>query len=155
MAFLEKLESVGVPVQAAATASAPLDLFVAMNGFLDFPRPNDAVWLNSIFILSAFSYENYYGVPGLARSLFADDYYEIAKKAYDRQPFDPAAIPADLRKLIRADYFDPQLFRQFGLRPPDSGDAGLSLGDKIAGPQLLRRGGRGDHSGRRPHGDDL
>ncbi|HEY8064744.1 MAG TPA: alpha/beta hydrolase [Methylosinus sp.] len=110
MAFLEKLESAGVPVQAAATASAPLDLFAAMEGFLDFPRPNDAVWLNSIFILSAFSYENYYGVPGLARSLIADEYYDVSKKAYDRQPFDPAAIPADLRKLLRADYFDPHYF---------------------------------------------
>ncbi len=50
MAFLEKLESAGVPVQAAATASAPLDLFAAMEGF-SLPAPEYAVWLNSIFIL--------------------------------------------------------------------------------------------------------
>ncbi|WP_026191485.1 alpha/beta hydrolase family protein [Methylosinus sp. LW4] len=110
MAFLEKLESAGVAVRGAATASAPLDLFAAMEGFLDFPRPNDAVWLNSIFILSAFSYENYYGVPGLARSLFAEEHYDIAKKAYDREPIDPAAVPTDLRKLIKPDYFDPHYF---------------------------------------------
>jgi predicted esterase len=35
MAFLEKLESAGVPVTAAATASAPADVFVALSGFFD------------------------------------------------------------------------------------------------------------------------
>lgn len=126
MAFLEKLESAGVPVAAAATASAPLDLFAAMEGFLVFPRPNDAVWLNSIFILSAFSFENYYGVPGLARSLFAEDSYDIARKAYERQPIDPAAVPTDLRKLIRPAYFDPHYF------------AASSFGRLIAATQAYR-----------------
>ena len=70
MAFLEKFESSGVPVKAAVTASAPADVFAALNGFLNFPRKNDAAWVNSLFILSSFAFENYYGVPGLARSLF-------------------------------------------------------------------------------------
>ena len=61
MAFLEKLEAAGVPVTAAATASAPVDVFVAMNGFLNFPRKIDADWITTIFILSAFSFESYYG----------------------------------------------------------------------------------------------
>ncbi|MDU6375788.1 MAG: acetylxylan esterase, partial [Bradyrhizobium sp.] len=69
MAFLEKLESAGMPVAAAATASAPVDVFVALHGFLNFPRSNDASWVNSLFILSAFAFENYYAVPGLARSV--------------------------------------------------------------------------------------
>ena len=45
MAFLEKLESAGVTVQAAATASAPVDVFAALSGFLNFPRKNDAPWV--------------------------------------------------------------------------------------------------------------
>ncbi|NBN64902.1 alpha/beta hydrolase [Microvirga tunisiensis] len=110
MAMLEKLERDGVPVKATATASAPLDVFAALNGFLNFPRQNDAVWVNSLFILSSFSFETYYGIPGLARSLFTDDTYELAKKAYLREPFDPAAIPTDLKKLIRPEYFDAQFF---------------------------------------------
>jgi pimeloyl-ACP methyl ester carboxylesterase len=110
MACLEKLENAGVPVAAAATASAPLDVFALMNGFLNFPRPNDAAWLNSIVILSAFAYENYYGVPGLARSVLNDAHYEAARKAYERQPFDAADIPTNLRELVRAEYFDPQFF---------------------------------------------
>ena len=108
MACLERLEGAGVPVQAAATASAPLDVFAAMNGFLNFPRKIDASWLNSIVILTAFSFENYYGIPGLARSVLNDAYYEISRKAYVREPFDPAEIPTDLRKLVRADYFEPR-----------------------------------------------
>lgn len=110
MAMLEKLEQSGVKVDAVATASAPVDAFVALNGFLNFPRKNDASWVNSLFILTAFSFENYYGVPGLARSLIADAYYDVSRKAYMREPFNPADVPTDLHKLIRADYFDPQFF---------------------------------------------
>lgn len=110
MAFLEKLEQSGVAVAAAATASAPMDVFVALNGFLNFPRKIDAAWTNSLFILSAFAYENYYAVPGLARSVLNDAYYDVARKAYEREPFEAADIPTDLHQLIRKEYFDPQFF---------------------------------------------
>ena len=110
MAFLEKLEAAHVKVDAAATASAPVDVFVALNGFLNFPRKNDASWVNSLFILSSFAFENYYGEPGLARSVINDEYYDLARKAYERKPVDPARIPTDLHKLIRPGYFDPQFF---------------------------------------------
>jgi len=110
MAFLETLEATAVPVTAAATASAPLDIFLALNGFLNFPRPNDAAWVNSLFILSAFAYENYYSVPGLARSVINDAYYDMAKAAYDRTPVDATKIPTDLHELVRAEYFDPRFF---------------------------------------------
>ena len=110
MAFLEKLESAGVPVAAAATASAPVDVFVALNGFLNFPRKNDASWVNSLFILSAFAFENYYAVPGLARSVISDSAYDVARKAYEREPFNVADVPTDLHKLLKPDYFDAQYF---------------------------------------------
>lgn len=42
MGFLEKLEDSGVPVAAAATASAPVDAFALVSGALDFPRKIDA-----------------------------------------------------------------------------------------------------------------
>jgi pimeloyl-ACP methyl ester carboxylesterase len=110
MAFLEKLEAAGVGVTAAATASAPVDLFVALNGFLNFPRKIDASWVGTLFILSAFAYENYYAVPGLARSLINDAYYDVARRAYERAPVEASEIPIDLHALIRAEYFDPQFF---------------------------------------------
>jgi hypothetical protein len=110
LAMLEKLEAAGMPVASAVTASAPADVSVALNGFLSFPRKIDASWVTTLFILSSFSYETYYGVPGLARSLLRDEYYEISRKAYAREPFDPAGVPTDLHKLIRPDYFDPLFF---------------------------------------------
>ena len=110
MAFLQKLESAGVPVTAAATASAPVDVFVALSGFLDFPRKNDADWVPTLFILSTFSFENYYGIPGLAHSVLNDAYYDVSRKAYEKEPFDISQIPTDLHKLVRAEYFDPQFF---------------------------------------------
>lgn len=110
LAMLERLEADGVPVKAAATASAPADAFVGFNGFLGFPRKIDAAWIPTIFILTAFSFEEYYGVPGLARALLTEESYEVSRKAYRREPFDPAAVPTDLRKLIKPEYFDPQVF---------------------------------------------
>jgi pimeloyl-ACP methyl ester carboxylesterase len=110
MAFLEKLESAGVPVTAATTASAPVDVSIALNGFLNFPRKNDADWLPTLFILSSFSFENYYGVPGLARSVLNDAYYDLSRRAYEKLPFDASQVPTDLHKLVRTEYFDPQFF---------------------------------------------
>lgn len=110
MAFLEKLEQTGVKVDAAATASAPLDVYMVLSGFLDFPRKIDADWVPILFILSSFSFENYYGVPGLARSLLNDDYYEISRKVYERENVDASQIPTDVMKLVRPEYFDPTFF---------------------------------------------
>ena len=110
LAMLERLELSGTLVKATATASAPIDVFAALNGFLSYPRANDADWVNSLFILSAFSFENYYGVPGLARSLIKDEHYEMARKAYAREPVDPTKIPTDLHELLNADYFDARFF---------------------------------------------
>lgn len=110
LAMLEKLENSQVPVVAAATASAPADVSVALNGFLNFPRKIDADWTPTLFILSAFSFEKYYGVPGLARSLITEEYYELARKAYERLPYDASKVPTDLRKIIRPEYFDPVFF---------------------------------------------
>lgn len=112
MALLEKLEAIGLPVQAVATASAPLDLYAALGGVLHFPRAIDAGWIGTMFILTSFAYEHYYGLPGLARSVLNDEHYEVARKAYLREPFDPADVPMDLRKLVRKEYFDPAFFAE-------------------------------------------
>lgn len=112
MALLEKLEKQGMAVRGTATASAPVDMFVAMNGFLNFPRKIDATWTTLVFILPAFAFEKYYGIPGLARAVINDAQYETARKIYERELTDPAAMPTDLRVLIRADYFNPKFFAE-------------------------------------------
>lgn len=110
LALLEKLEALGVPVRAAATASAPVDIFGALNGFLNFPRAIDAPWIGTLFILSSFSFETYYGVPGLARSVLTDAAYDVSRRLYERQPVEASEVPTDLHALIRPEYFDPQFF---------------------------------------------
>ena len=110
MALLERLEAIGVPVRAAATASAPVDPWAALTGFLSFPRPNDADWITTLFILISFSYETYYGLPGLARSVLKPEHYDVSLSAWRGGEVDPAQIPTALRALVNEDYFDPAFF---------------------------------------------
>jgi len=110
MALLEKLEYLGIKVNAAGTAAGPVDISLLLRGFLQYPRPNDASWISTLYILSAFSFETYYRVPGLARSLFQDDRYDLARKVYLRETYDLKELDLDLTKLIRKQYFDPAYF---------------------------------------------
>jgi len=110
MSFLERLERTGIPVTAAATASAPVDLFSFLSGFLEFPRPNDADWISALYVLSTFSFENYYGLPGLAHSFLREEYYDTALKVYNGEMEDKGNLPSDLKQLIRAEYFNPDFF---------------------------------------------
>lgn len=112
LAFLQRLERTGVKVDGAATASGPADIYSLLNGFLNFPRKNDAAWANILYILSAFSFENYYRIPGLARTIIAPEYYDLAKKVYERQDYKPEDVPTDLKVLIRPEYFDSEFFAQ-------------------------------------------
>lgn len=113
MAFLEKLESIGVDVKAVGTAAAQCDGFVMTNGFLSHPRKIDADWVATMFILTAFSFEEYYQIPGLARGVFTDEQYELAKRVYMKDPtLQYKDFPLNLRKLIRPEYFDPNYYAQ-------------------------------------------
>ena len=109
MGFLETLEKNNIAVAAASTACAQCDGFVMLSGFLNHPRPIDAPWVSAMFILTAFSYEEYYGVPGLAKALFTEEQYELARRIYMKEAY-TEPWPGDLHKLIRKEYFDPNYF---------------------------------------------
>lgn len=110
LALLEKLEADGVPVRGAATASAPADLLVALTGLLAFPRDVYADWTPTLFMLSTFSFETYYGVPGLARSVLTDEAYEVARRLYAFEPVEVREVPTQMRAVVRPEYFDPAYF---------------------------------------------
>lgn len=113
MAFLERLESYKVNVKAAGTAAAQCDGYVMTNGFLSHPRKIDAPWVTCMFILTAFSFEEYYQIPGLAKGVFTDEQYEIAKRVYMKDPtLEYKDFPLDLHKLIRPEYFDAAYYKQ-------------------------------------------
>jgi len=116
--FLEKLEELGFPVMAASTASAPPDPFAAMNGFIYNPSSIQAPWVNTLLILTVFSYEKYYSQAGLAKDVINPLYYERCKQIYERKGknsldqtyanlFGSKALPSDMMELIRSKYHDP------------------------------------------------
>ncbi len=110
LALSQYMEEHAAKHVAVATASAPSEGFTALSGFLMFPRPIDPDWVNSLFILTVFSFEEYYGAPGLGRSLIQDEYYQVCRDFYDDKPIDYTKVPTDLKKLIRPEYFDPMYF---------------------------------------------
>lgn len=82
MVFLNKLESLGIPVKAAAIASAPLDLFASMNRWIHNPQSIDAVYLPGCINLMLNSYEQYYDLKGLVEFAIKPAYQQIARDFY-------------------------------------------------------------------------
>jgi hypothetical protein len=113
MGLLEKLEASGIKVKAAGTAAAQCDGYLMTNGFLSFPRKIDAPWLTTVFILTVFSFEEYYQIPGMAQGLINPDQYELAKRIYMKDStLSFEQYPTDLHKLIRPEYFDAQYYKE-------------------------------------------
>lgn len=127
MAFLEKLEEIGLPVDAASTAAAPTDLFASFNSVIYHPREADAVWLSTIFSLSSYAFENYYQEPGLVEELFKPEYVDKIHSIYYRTYSSAAELGglimslsrydqtknmnvADIAMLLKDEYEDPAVF---------------------------------------------
>jgi hypothetical protein len=125
MAFLQKLEEKGVPVQAASTAAGHPDFFALFAGGIYHPRKNAALWNVAGFALAAWSYENYYRRPGLVNDLFKSEYQEDIKKLYDRSyssnqemqeiigrlsSCDEKGCVLDVKRLLLDKYNDPSYF---------------------------------------------
>lgn len=107
MTFLNKLESVGVPVTAAATASTPNDLFAIVNRWIHAPRDFDASYLPGIMALQLNAYSEYYDLPGLASSAIKPAYQQAARDLYDNritwEQFQ-AQTPASLTAFLQAGF---------------------------------------------------
>lgn len=112
MSFLERLERSNTKVTGVGTAAAQCDGYIMTNGFLNFPRKIDANWVTAMFMLTLFSFEEYYQIPGLAQGFFTPELYPIAKRVYEKDPtLKPEEFPIDLKKLIRKEFFDPVYYR--------------------------------------------
>jgi predicted esterase len=117
--FLQRLESEGVKVTAAFTASAPNDPYAALHSLMYFPRQGlDATWLNSILALTTFSFENYHNQPGLAKSVIHQRYYTDLESIYKRSYGAPINLLAMFQKFgnqplidyFKDEYKDPAFF---------------------------------------------
>ncbi len=83
-AFLEKLQARHIAVAATFTAASPNDPFAALSAWMDQKARIDAVRHVTPLALTVFSFQHYYAVPGLARSVIRSRYYTLLKRIYDR-----------------------------------------------------------------------
>jgi pimeloyl-ACP methyl ester carboxylesterase len=107
MQFLRRLETLGIPVTAAATVSAPVDLSAAFRRPLANPRPQDASWIMGCVNNMLWAHEEYDRLPGLAASAIKPEHLAASRKFYDGElewtAFE-AAVPGGPRGLLRPEY---------------------------------------------------
>ena len=109
LVFLNKLESVGIPVTAAGVMSAPTDVFMLINRWLHNPQPVDAPYLNGEIAILVYAYEEYYKVPGLAASVLRPEYLQVSKDFYQNKiTYEELynKVPSKLSEYLRADYIN-------------------------------------------------
>jgi pimeloyl-ACP methyl ester carboxylesterase len=110
MIFLRRLEDAEIPVNASATASAPVDLeFFILRG-LSHPRPCDAVYTPAELGNMLFAFERYHNLPGLAREAIRPEYYQMAEDFY----FFKLDLMEYLKKSTSStrDFLNPEFARQ-------------------------------------------
>ncbi len=113
MVFLNKLESVGIPVTAAAPICAPEDLFACINHWIHDPSPSDSLFLPELLALQLHAYERYYRLHGLADAAIRPEYRAAARDLY----LDKLAWPGLLKKFPRhpADMLQPGFIAESSL----------------------------------------
>lgn len=82
MAFRNRLETLGIPVKAAATASTPTDINLMLSSYINNPNKLDVSWLVGIFALYINSYEQNYGMMGLVSAAIRPQYQQTARDFY-------------------------------------------------------------------------
>ena len=110
MIFLRRLEDAEIPVNASATASAPVDLeFFIVRGISN-PRPFDALYTPAELGNLLFAFEKYRNLPGLAREAIRTEYYQMAEDFY----FFKLNLLEYLKKSTSStrDFLNPEFARQ-------------------------------------------
>ncbi len=107
MVFRHRLESLGISVKAAATASTPNDLYMLLTRWINNPTALDASYLVALPVLFINSYERYYGMSGLSRTAIKPQYWQAANDFYEnRIGWDEAAklLPATVADLLQPEF---------------------------------------------------
>lgn len=85
MQYLNSLDALRVPVSAAAAASAPVDLYLTMNRWVNNPQAVDAVYLPAVVALQLQAQEHYHSQVGLAESAIRTQYLQAARDLYQNK----------------------------------------------------------------------
>ncbi|NJD36737.1 MAG: hypothetical protein FIA89_00205 [Geobacter sp.] len=107
MQFRNRLESLGMPVKAAAAASTPADLYLLVSRWINRRTALDADWLVGSAALLGNSYERYYGLPGLSSAASKPQYWQTARDFYEnRIGWSEASkvLPKSIGELFQQDF---------------------------------------------------
>ncbi|MEY3206271.1 MAG: hypothetical protein RLZZ21_2602 [Planctomycetota bacterium] len=107
MQFLRRLETLGIPVTAAATVSAPVDLAAAFRRPIANPRPQDAAWIAACISNMVWAHEEYARLPGLAASAIKPEHLAASRKFFDGEvswPEFDASVPGGVTALLRPEF---------------------------------------------------
>lgn len=110
MQLRHKLETLDIPVKAAATASTPSDLYLLFTRWINNPSPLDATYLVELPVLFLNSYAFYYGLPGLNAVAIRPQYAKAAKAFYENTLDWATALKTFPAKV--ADLLDPAFAAQ-------------------------------------------
>ena len=104
--FRHRLESLNIPVKAAATAATPADLYLLLTRWINNPTALDATWLAGSVILFTHSYAHYYDMPGLPQTIIKPEYQAACRDFYENkigwEQLQPQ-IPAKIADLLQKD----------------------------------------------------
>ncbi len=107
MVFLNKLESVGIPVTAAAPICAPMDLFAIINHWIHSPSETDSVFIPELIALQLHAYECYYKLKGLTLTAIKPEYHGAARDLYENRLTWPGLLkkfPRHLASMLNPDF---------------------------------------------------
>lgn len=104
--FLEKLESLDIPVVAAATACTPTDIYALVNRWTHAPKETDAIWLPGILALQLNSYSIYYQLNGLMESAVKPEYQQATLDFYKNKITFEEFYSKTTRRIV--DYLKPE-----------------------------------------------
>jgi len=106
-AFLRRLETVGIPVRAAAMASAPNDIYLCVNRWIHVPSELDVNWLVATAAMLVNAYEHYYDMPGLSTAAIKPEYWQTANDfCANRITWEVAekSLPTKVKDLFQEDF---------------------------------------------------
>ena len=81
--FLQKLELENIPVAGVVTASGPADMVGFIQTTINKPSPFTAPYFPAVITNMLFSFEEYYGLKGIAKESIQSQFLDTARKLYN------------------------------------------------------------------------
>jgi hypothetical protein len=108
-AFLNRLEKIGIPVKAAAFASAPNDIYLCVSRWIHVSSKLDVNWLVATAAMLVNAYENYYKLTGLTAAAVKPEYLQTVREfCGNRMTWEEAEkkLPAKVKDLFQEEFIN-------------------------------------------------